>query len=236
MWGSTAECGSCGDQLLLKMSSPAASTTPQAAMVSFCCGAPYIGGLQAPCSCTTRPTRPWKHWTIQMSLNSQMLLCALCSLQTWARDIFWCSYRTELGYKWACQEWGNTITVMVQSNSLLTVPLLNPMFSLVFSPSGGLGTCPGCCLDKSSFPTLFSMSQCLCFLICLWRAAYFSLWNAAWCQHAALVPKPHAPKSSQGEGKSYRSHECTWMRTINRWMNFWGRVWALCYLKHSKQD
>lgn len=59
--------------------------------------------------------------------------------------------------------------------SLPTVSPLNPMFPLVFSPSGGLGSCPGCCLDKSSFPTPFSISQCLCFLICLWRAAYFSL-------------------------------------------------------------
>lgn len=71
-------CASCREQLLLETSSSAASTTPQAAMVPFCCGAQYIGGLQAPCSCMTWPTSLWKHWTIQMCLNSQMLR-ALCS-------------------------------------------------------------------------------------------------------------------------------------------------------------
>ena len=66
------------------------------------------------------------------------------------------------------------------------------------------------------------LSVCARFLICLWRAAYFFPWNSAWCQHAALVPKPCARKSSCGEGRLYKSGKCMWWTTVNHWKNFQG--------------
>lgn len=83
--------------------------------------------------------------------------------------------------------------------------------------------------EEASFLAMNVVWRQVLFLLCvcgsiifLWRAAYFSPWNKAWCQYAALA-KPRASKSSCGEGSFYRPSKCTW-RTVSHWKNFQGHV------------